>query len=45
MCVNGNEDCAEIEKLTTILIKKGLYMTIEEFVYTAEETGATPFSP
>lgn len=45
MCVNGNEYCAEIEKLTTILIKKGPYMTIEEFVYTAEETGATSFSP
>ena len=45
MCINGNEYCAEIEKLTTILIKKGPYMAIEEFVYTAEETGATSFSP
>ena len=45
MCINGNEYCAEIEKLNTILIKKGPYMAIEEFVHTAEETGATSFSP
>ena len=45
VCVNGNKSCAEVEELTAILIKKGLYMTIEEFLCTVEETGATSFPP
>ena len=45
VCVNGNKACAEVEELTAILIKKGLYMSIEKFLCTVEETGATPFPP